>query len=71
MNRFDMLSELASEQINQLIDMAVEGDHEAIHSWLHPLLLADLQLDFATLSDKDFAEYYSAQMGVDLPQEPT
>lgn len=69
MSRHDMLVELASDQVNQIQQMILDGDYDDVHKWLHPILLANLKLEVADFEDKDLKRYYESQLGVDLRDE--
>jgi hypothetical protein len=68
--RHDMLVELATDQVNSIQQMLLDGDYEDVHNWLHPILLAELKLDVADFSDNDLKRFYADRMGLDFPSSP-
>ena len=68
--RHDMLVEMATDRINQIEVMVRENEYDDLHRWLHPIILAELKLDMAELSDDDFRRHYCDQLGVDFPSSP-
>lgn len=71
MNRHDMLVELVSDQINSIEQMIRDDEYQDVHTWLHPILLRELKLDYADWSDDDLKSYYCDQLGVDIPSAPS
>lgn len=70
MSRSDMLVELATELVNQIVEMVKCDEYKDVHTRLQPIFLAELALDLAHLDDHDFARYYNMTMGVDTPSSP-
>lgn len=70
MNRHDMLVELVTDQINSIEQMLRDDEYQDVHTWLHPILLRELKLDYADWSDDDLKSYYCDQLGVDIPSSP-
>lgn len=68
--RHDMLVELASDQVSMIRDLVYQEEYEELHTWLQPLLLQQLKLDFADFSDDDLQRHYCDQLGVDIPSSP-
>lgn len=71
MTRFDMLTELASDQVNIVQDWIREERYEEVHNWLQPIFMDILRLEFADLDDEGLKKHYADQMGVDIPDVPT
>lgn len=71
MNRHDMLVELVSDQINSIEQMIRDDEYQDVHTWLHPILLRELKLDYADWSDDELQSYYCDQLGVDIPSAPS
>lgn len=68
--RHDMLVELVTDQINSIEQMIRDDEYQDVHTWLHPILLRELKLDYADWSDADLQSYYCDQLGVDMPSSP-
>lgn len=68
--RHDMLVELVTDQINSIEQMIRDDEYQDVHTWLHPILLRELKLDYADWSDDDLKSYYCDQLGVDIPSSP-
>lgn len=68
--RQDMLVELVTDQINLIEQMIRDGDYQDVHTWLHPILLRELKLDYAEWTDAELENYYNDQLGVDTPSSP-
>jgi hypothetical protein len=64
LTREDMLTELASDMVSSVYEMAMNEDYSNIHAWLQPMFIESLKADFPT--DEALEQAYRTQLGVEI-----
>ena len=60
MQNEDMIAEIASEQVNEVVALAKGDEYEKIHRWLQPIFIEKLVLH---VREDDVAEIYEDFFG--------